>query len=265
MIYRAVVRGFQKGPQMPRWCTREQIRELDRRAIEEYGIPGIVLMENAGAGAARVAAEMLGEPTCMNVVVFCGKGNNGGDGCVLARHLHNMGARVRIVLPCPPEEIGTESDAAKNLAIVRTMGLPLTVADSESGRCVAGGLAKEADLLVDALFGTGLTGEVREPYLSLVRMINASDRPVLSVDIPSGLDANSGKILRAAVRATRTATFVLPKRGFFLLDGPAHVGEIEVIDIGVPRELVESLRAEEEGPPPDPFPEVTPDGPEPSG
>jgi len=226
---------------MPRWCTREQIRELDRRAIEEYGIPGMVLMENAGAGAARVAAEMLGEPACTSVVVFCGRGNNGGDGYVVARHLHNRGAKVRIVSACRPEEVGAEGDAGRNLTIARTMGLPLHAADSEAGRDAAAGLAKEADLIIDALLGTGLSGQVREPYLSLIRIINAADKPVLSVDIPSGLDANLGKILRAAVRAERTATFVLPKRGFFLLDGPAHVGEIEIIDIGIPRELVESL------------------------
>ena len=223
----------------PKSCTREQVRELDRRALEEYGMPGVMLMENAGCGAARVAAEMLGEPRGARVVVFCGRGNNGGDGYVLARHLHNRGARVEIVLACAPEMIAEGSDAGVNLAIVRAMGLPVRAADAD--RLEAAGLAKAADLVVDALLGTGLTGDVREPYLSLIRLINACDKPVLSVDLPSGLEANLGAVLRAAVRATRTATFVLPKQGFYLLEGPAHTGRIEVIDIGIPRELVEDL------------------------
>jgi NAD(P)H-hydrate epimerase len=226
---------------MPETCTREEIRELDRRAIEEYGMPSVVLMENAGAGAAGVASRMLGDPCGMDVLVFCGKGNNGGDGFVVARHLHNKGACVTLVLGCRPEEIPSGGEAGVNLAIAGAMGLPLLVAEDEAGRREACGLAKRADLLVDALFGTGLSGDVRDPYLSLIRLINAADKPVLAVDIPSGLDANIGKVLRAAVRADRTATFVLPKRGFRLQEGPAHVGAVDVIDIGMPRELVETL------------------------
>jgi NAD(P)H-hydrate epimerase len=121
------------------------------------------------------------------------------------------------------------------------MGLPRQSADAEKGLALAASLSRDADLLVDALLGTGLSGEVREPYLSLIRLINAADKPVLSIDIPSGLDANTGAILRAAVRATATATFVLPKVGFELGEGPATVGAVTVVDIGVPRELVDEV------------------------
>ena len=222
-------------------CTREQIRELDRRAIEEYGMPGVVLMENAGRGAAEEAVAMLGNAAKKHVAIFCGKGNNGGDGYVIARHLYNRGALVDIILACRPEQIHPESDAGTHLGIVRNMGLRIHTADAESEQLEAAGMTKQADLIVDALLGTGLTGEVREPYLSLVHLINAADKPVLAVDIPSGLDANTGHVLRAAVRATLTATFVLPKQGFTLCEGPAHVGNVSVVDIGVPLELIDAI------------------------
>ena len=225
----------------PRVCTREQIRELDRRAIEDYGMSGVILMENAGRAAAEIASHMLENPAGKRTVIFCGKGNNGGDGYVIARHLHNRGADVRLVLTCSPEEIYPESDAGINLGIAMKMTPPVLVADTEEGRLQATGLARQADLIVDALLGTGLSGDVREPYLSLIRLINAGDKPVLSVDIPSGLDANTGKVLRAAVRAARTATFVLPKLGFTRGEGPKHVGEVTVVDIGVPVELIREI------------------------
>jgi NAD(P)H-hydrate epimerase len=222
-------------------CTRAQVREIDRRAMDEYGIPGVILMENAGRGAAHVAAEMLGDPSNKRVLIFCGKGNNGGDGFVVARHLHNLGAKVELVLASNPEEVYPESDAGINLNIARQMLLPMRLACRENGENEAAIQETSADLIVDALLGTGLTGDVRDPYLALIRLINAADKPVLSIDIPSGLDCDTGRILRAAVRATCTATFVLPKIGFTKEEGPSHVGQVHVIDIGVPKELVESL------------------------
>jgi len=226
---------------MTRTCSREQIREIDRRAIENYGMPGVVLMENAGRGAADAASRMLADPVLKRAVIFCGKGNNGGDGYVVARHLANRGARVDVVLACPIEGIHPESDAGVNLAIARNMGIRPVVAEDEPGRLQAAGLAKEADLIVDALLGTGLAGEVREPYCSLTRLINAQDKPVLSLDIPSGLDADTGRVLRAAVRAEETATFVMMKHGFLRDEGPNHTGKVAVVDIGVPQEIVDDV------------------------
>ena len=226
---------------MSRTCSRKQVREIDRRAIEEYGMPGMMLMENAGCGAARIAAEMLGNPAKKSVAIFCGRGNNGGDGYVIARHLYNRGALIDLILACESGQVHPETDAGANLAIARRMGLQVRVALSQEGQLEAAAVAKQADLIVDALLGTGLVGEVREPYISLIRLINAADKPVLSVDIPSGLDADTGRMLRATTRATATATFVLPKQGFEHQDGPSHVGQVHVVDIGVPINLIEDV------------------------
>jgi NAD(P)H-hydrate epimerase len=218
-----------------RSVTRAEVRELDRRAIEEYGIPGVVLMENAGRAVAEEAVKMLPTRDTKRVAILCGKGNNGGDGFVAARHLHNRGVEVRVYLLCKVEEVASSPDAYTHLKIVQKMGLPIKEVPTE-GKTeeVLSGL-KGFDLLIDALLGTGLTGEVREPYKILIQGLNASGVPILSVDIPSGLDCDGGHVLGAAVRATRTVTFILPKVGFFKGQGPAHVGELVVADIGIPR------------------------------
>jgi NAD(P)H-hydrate epimerase len=210
--------------------TREQAREVDRIAMEELGIPGLVLMENAGRGIAEVALARL-KSRLGPVAVVCGPGNNGGDGFAAARHLANAGADVRIHLAVPAEACPEGSDAGVNLLIVRAMGLPLREDLDLAG----------AGLILDGLFGTGLTRPVREPYLAAVRAINVAGEAgaeVLAIDLPSGLDANTGGVLGVAVRADCTATMVAPKAGFFRAEGPRLVGEIRVIDIGVPPALV---------------------------
>jgi NAD(P)H-hydrate epimerase len=207
--------------------TREQAREIDRIATEELRMPGLILMENAALGVARAALELLAlRPGPL--VVVCGPGNNGGDGLAAARHLANRGIDVRLHLAVPADAYPDGSDAATNLAIARAMRIPL----SEDGP-----LGQPA-LIVDALLGTGLTRDVRDPLRGAIRAINAAGCPVLAVDLPSGLDANTGQVLGEAVRATVTATMVAPKVGFSLLDGPAHVGRVVTIDIGVPPSLV---------------------------
>lgn len=231
-----------------RTCTREQVREIDRRAKDEYGMPGVMLMENAGCGVARIALDMLGDAAGKQVVIFCGRGNNGGDGFVAARHLHNAGCRVSLILAAPQDQLeSVEGEAAMNFCICEAMRLPLLDASTVKGQAQAAAQAKLADLIIDALLGTGLSGQVRDPYLTLIRLINAEDKPVLAVDIPSGLDANTGQVLRAAVRCRETATFVLPKIGFTLLEGPSHVGKVSVVDIGVPKELVDSVMEKKAG------------------
>ncbi len=221
--------------QPARTITRAEVRELDRRAIEEYGIPGVVLMENAGRAVAEEALKMLPTHDTKRVAILCGKGNNGGDGFVAARHLHNHGVEVKVFLLCKAGEVALSPDAYTHLKIVQKMGLPIKeVLTGIEARAILPEL-KGFDLLIDALLGTGLTGEVREPYKTLVQGINATGVPVLSVDIPSGLDCDGGRVLGAAVKATRTVTFILPKVGFFKDQGPAHVGELVVADIGTPR------------------------------
>ncbi|HMC66737.1 MAG TPA: NAD(P)H-hydrate epimerase [Gemmataceae bacterium] len=223
-----------------RFLSREEVRAVDRRAIEEFGMPGVVLMENAGRGAAEllVALGIHGR-----VLICCGKGNNGGDGFVIARHLDNRGVPVRLLLFCRPEELS--GDAATNYRIIAKAGLPVEVhpenpVDSEAFQREL----NAAEWVVDALFGTGLTGPLRPPFDQIVAAINASPAKVLAVDIPSGLDCDTGRPLGATVRAHHTATFVAPKKGFGEPAAKEWLGHVHVIDIGVPRVLVHGISAE---------------------
>jgi hydroxyethylthiazole kinase-like uncharacterized protein yjeF len=211
--------------------TREAIREIDRVAIQEYGLPGVVLMENAGHGAARIAFQMLGDKKQARTSIVCGSGNNAGDGFVIARHLHNRGIAVEVRLLAPPEKIA--GDALINLKVIQKMGLDIQQASP--GELTFDG----SDLIVDAMLGTGLQGDVREPYFSAIRAVNAAKKPVLCVDIPSGLDADTGRILGQCVYATRTATFAAPKVGFTRNHGPEMAAYVDVIDIGIPRGLLD--------------------------
>ncbi len=221
--------------------TREAVRELDRRAIEEYGIPSIVLMENAGRACAEEALRVLGGGTpAQPVLVLCGPGNNGGDGLVIARTLFNRGFHVTVVLVGARRSIeGASEDFRLNLRLWR--GLRCGVESLEQ-RAEIERLQRELrppELIVDALFGTGLTRALEEPFLSVVRTLNTSGRPVLAVDLPSGLDANTGEILGEAVRAAVTVTFVAKKPGFLRGEGPARCGRVVVAEIGIPRTLLE--------------------------
>ncbi|MEK7733086.1 MAG: NAD(P)H-hydrate epimerase [Planctomycetota bacterium] len=227
---------------MKRPFTREEMRALDRKAIEEYLIPGIILMENAGRNVAGEAMNMLrhvpGLPGARRVAVLCGKGNNGGDGYVIARHLHNNGVSVKVFSVANISDILKEGDAAVNLRILFKMKIPV---QELSDIAAIENLAKELrgyDVIIDALFGTGLSGEVREPFKTLINATNDSHKPIISVDIPSGLDANTGKVLGTAIKATKTVTFAVSKKGFYLNEGPAHTGEVIVTDISIPRELI---------------------------
>ena len=215
--------------QTPHLLDRESVRAVDRAAIDEYGIPGIVLMENAARGLAAEALRMLrgaaNEPP--RVLIICGRGNNGGDGYALARHLHNAGiAPVLAPLGEPP----IESDAGINDAICRRMGIRRIALDALEG-------CADADLVVDAIFGTGLDRPVSGEAARIIDWINGAGRPVLAVDVPSGLDCDTGRPLGTAVRATRTVTFVGLKPGLARSHAAPLVGEVVVVDIGAPVEL----------------------------
>ncbi|MBI4615984.1 MAG: NAD(P)H-hydrate epimerase [Planctomycetes bacterium] len=218
-----------------RSATSDEMRRLDRMASEEYGIPSLLLMENAGRGAAEAILPLVlpGSP----VVVLAGKGNNGGDGFVIARHLHNRGLDVRVVLVARARDVEPVSDPGVNLEILRRMRIPFSEWTGGSPAPLDLALAG-AGLVVDALLGTGLSGEVRSPYREAILAVNHAGKPVVAVDVPSGLDADTGRVLGVAVRAVKTCTFGLSKRGFGLADGPAHCGEVVVIDISLPRELL---------------------------
>jgi len=229
-----VTRSDHHPSDLPRPLPAEAVRELDRRAIEDFGVPGVVLMENAGRGAALLALEMLGASTGP-VVILAGRGNNGGDGFVIARHLANAGVATRTFVLAPFDKI--TGDAALNLAIIRKLGLPVTSVALEDDESPVTDALADAALVVDALLGTGTRGEVRGPFRRAIELINQARCPVLAIDIPSGLDADSGVVLGVAVNADATATFLAPKLGLTRADGPAHAGRVVLIDIGVSPDL----------------------------
>ncbi len=210
--------------------TRQQVRDIDRRAIEEFGVPGVVLMENAGRGATEI---LLSLGVSGPVVICCGKGNNGGDGFVIARHLDNHGVSVRVLLFAEPSTL--TGDAAINYHIIERSRLPILVQPDLAA--VTAELASAA-WVVDALFGTGLTGPLRAPFDAVVAAINAADKPVLGVDIPSGLDCDTGQPLGPTVRAAHTVTFVAEKAGFADPAARAWLGQVHVASIGAPRALL---------------------------
>ncbi len=209
---------------------RQSVRAVDRAAIEEYGIPGIVLMENAARSLAAEALKMLAtQRSPATVLIICGSGNNGGDGYALARHLHNAGCLPILVSLGEPAP-GT--DASVNCEICRKLALRERAPDAPD-------LLADADLIVDAIFGTGLARPVKGAAAEMIERINAAEAPVLAVDVPSGLDCDTGRELGAAVKATRTVTFVGPKSGFGEPGARQYTGTVVVADIGAPVELVE--------------------------
>lgn len=216
------------------WVTLEQMREIDRRAIEEFGVPALVLMENAGRGAAEEAARLYREKALRGpVLVFCGAGNNGGDGFVIARHLANAGFDVRIFCCFDHARADREREAGINLTICERMGLPIRdVRTQGQAEGVRAELAPGA-LVVDAIFGVGLSQPPREPSATLLRVLSEAGLATLAVDVPSGLDADTGQALGVAVRADVTATMACPKVGFRGA-GAIHVGRLAVVDIGMP-------------------------------
>ena len=212
------------------FCSAAEMRLLDKKTIEECGIPGVVLMENAGRGAALLAEEHFGPLKGRKAAVVCGRGNNGGDGFVIGRIFHGWKMAVRIFLLTSPDKVS--GDARVNLEVVKNMGLDVIVITEENqiDRLDLTG----SDLVVDAVLGTGLNSEVRGLYRAAIERINLVSAPVLAVDIPSGVDADSGRIWGTAVKADLTATFGLPKTGLLIPPGDILTGCLEVVDIGIP-------------------------------
>lgn len=217
--------------------TAQEMKEVDRIAIEKYGILSLQLMEKAGAGVAKVAAKMLADPKGKNVFIFCGKGNNGGDGFVAARYLAQKKVKVKIFLLGEKSE--PKGDTQVNLKKALKMKLPI-VEISDAKKIPE---KFECDLIIDAIFGTGFKGEVCGLEKEAIKKINESKIPVLAVDIPSGLDADSGKVQSICVRADQTATMGLPKIPQVFYPGKDFCGELTVVDIGIPDAVVQSLKS----------------------
>lgn len=214
--------------------TAAQMRGLDRAAIEQYGIPELVLMENAGLAATQVIADQW-SVAGKRVLVLCGVGNNGGDGLVVARQLHSRGADVRTVILGDPARYGEA--AAANLRMVIALGLPLVVAESLD--VVTSELAA-CSLIVDGVLGTGISRPVSGLSAAVIEAVNGADKPVVSLDIPSGVHGDTGQVMGVAVRADYTITFGLPKVGNLLHPGAELGGRLWVSHIGFPPSLTMS-------------------------
>ena len=216
---------------IPGPLSRRQVRQFDRLAIEQLGVAGVVLMENAGRGAADATEQFLGGSSRKRIAIVAGGGNNGGDGFVIARHLHLRGGEPVVFLVADPARM--TPDAAANFAILPHLNVPVRRAGGESLSRLADEL-RPFDLIVDALGGTGISGPLRgEPALA-VEQINAAARPVVAVDIPTGLDCDTGQAPGPAVRANLTVTFVARKKGFDAPGAAEYTGKVIVADIGVP-------------------------------
>lgn len=220
-----------------RVVTAEEMKALDTAAIEEYGIPGLVLMENAGRQVVEVIRQVLGEVRDKVITIFIGKGNNGGDGLVIARHLLNMGAEVKVLALANVEEI--TGDAAVNLEIWRKMGQKIYSLHHGDGINIVRLVLMNTDLIVDAIYGTGFRGKIGEKVGRIIEVLNGSGKPIVAVDIPSGLEADTGRVNGPCIQATHTVTFGLPKLGLILEPGADYAGQLHIADISIPTVLVD--------------------------
>lgn len=216
--------------------TSNEMMNMDNIATKKYLIPGIVLMENAGLQVMQKINQLFNNFVAnKRIMVFCGKGNNGGDGMVIARHLINKGADVKVFLLSSPSEI--KGDAATNLKILQSMGVRIYPIISEKDLQRVDISMIYSDLIVDAIYGTGFKGEAKEISANLIKLINESKKLIVSVDLPSGLEADTGKIYGECIKSNHTITFGLPKIGLYLEPGCRFCGEIEVVDISLPQKL----------------------------
>mgnify|MGYP001559633287 CR=1 FL=1 len=202
--------------------SADEAKRLDKIAVEKFSIPSIILMENAGKNTAEIILKKF-HP--LQVAIFCGGGNNGGDGFVIARHLFNNDVKVKVFTA---QKISKYSgDASINLNIIQKIKIPITYLSAQKIKI------PKVDLIVDALLGTGTKGKIREPYEKIIQKINSAKIPVISVDIPSGIDADTGKKQGVAVKSNLTVTMVAIKKGLLINDGKKLSGKIIVTDIGL--------------------------------
>lgn len=225
--------------------TAGQMQEMDRETIESFGIPGLVLMENAGRGAVDFLTNHFKPTQKQKIAIFAGRGNNGGDGFVIARYLLEQQIPVRVFLLSSKEKV--TGDARVNLDLFDTLCRKYSIGDlieitsSESFNTYRSTLFHH-DLFVDAILGTGLNSDVRGFFKDAIELINTFRKPVLSIDIPSGLNADTGHPMGIAVKADATVTFAFAKTGHILFPGNQYTGQLKVVDIGIPRFIVESKK-----------------------
>ena len=209
---------------------QKDMQLMDQYTMENIGLPGAVLMENAGAAVVNeVVKDFPNRST--KIIVLSGGGNNGGDGFVIARRLSDFGYDVKLVLAVAEQKL--KGDAKMHYEVYKQRQLPMMPAINNS--------LKHAHVIVDALLGTGVQGEVREPFYSLIQAVNDTTAFVYAVDIPSGVNADTGEVANISIHANKTITFALPKKGFYLQQGPGFIGEVVCADISVPLSLVQIL------------------------
>jgi NAD(P)H-hydrate epimerase len=222
--------------------TAGEMQEMDRQTIETHGITGLELMENAGCGATRVLLDQFGDHVKAGVGIICGKGNNGGDGFVIARYLAEKGIDVTVYLLAKTAAL--KGDAATNLERLVALDIGVIEIPDEDSFSKTKPNLSDCGLLVDAILGTGLTSDVRGLFKTVINFINELNRTgiaVFAVDIPSGLNADTGQPCGTCIRAQGTATFGLAKIGHFTYPGAEYTGTLEVIDIGIPGSVVQAV------------------------
>lgn len=217
--------------------SRNEARDIDRKATEEFGVPSIILMENAGRS---IAEYIISCNVNENIFICCGKGNNGGDGFVIARHLDNYELPVHILLFSNPDDL--KGDAKINHDIAIKSSIQITVVNNENLDAVLKEFLFNSKWIIDALFGTGLQGIVKPPYNKIIQAMNDSNAIILSVDIPSGLDCDTGEPLGTAVKATHTFTLAVLKKGFANPVAKNFLGYVHIVDIGIPKLLISKNR-----------------------
>jgi len=217
--------------------TSQQMREIDRKAIEENNLSGLILMENAGLRIFQSLKNIYPGLRLKKVIVFAGSGNNGGDGFVVARHLYNYGVKVKVFLLAPFNK--TKGEAGENLNTINKMGVELIETETTKLEEIQEAI-QNSDLIIDAILGTGLQGKVTGLKAKVIDLINITNKEVVAIDVPSGLNADSGKIEGPCIKATHTITLALPKIGLLLFPGASYAGKVTVEDIGIPSYLLKN-------------------------
>jgi len=217
----------------------EQMRQVDISASEEFGLAILMMMENASINSAKLAKSMLGgDLVNKKIVVLSHKGNNGGDGLGTARHLLNHGASVEVYLTCSPLKLTMEG--LRQYWILRNYGVFTKEFDSDNSIDLKQSL-DEADLVIDSLLGYNLRGDPKEPIATVIDLVNQANLPVLSIDVPSGLNADSGEASRITIKASKTLTLALPKKGLLVPQVHKYVGELWLADLSIPTALYKQL------------------------
>ena len=215
--------------------STQKMKRLDEIAIKRYGIPSLILMENAGRGIAELAQKIVPNNR-KKILVVCGKGNNGGDGFVAARHLTNHGYLVKVVILGNPADL--KNDPKLNYKILKKMKVSIETISTRQKLIKLKTLAQTSGLIIDGIFGIGLTRPVTGFFYEVILILNGSQKQILAIDVPSGLNSDTGIPMGIAVRAKVTGTLGVAKRGLFLREGLKHSGKVTVLDISLPRQLL---------------------------